>query len=91
MKLTEQEVTERYGKVGLKFKGYYKYTLSFEAIADDGAEIAASCGGNYHNIYRFFVTADNLFPVAPIDDWIWLSVKINGEEVFKKNEWSPRF
>jgi hypothetical protein len=86
-KLTEQEVTELYGNVRLKFKSYYKYSFTFGAVASDGALITARYGGNSDGIYRYELDAE--IEVVLGEDfksnWHGVSIYREGEEVF---DWS---
>jgi hypothetical protein len=55
-KLEKSEVLAMYGDVLLTFSSYYKYSFTFSGVAEDGAAISATVGGDSNNIYRFSVT-----------------------------------
>ncbi len=56
--LDKEQILERYGNVKLEFDSYYKYTFTFVGVAEDGAQVSASIGGDSRDIYRMEVSAD---------------------------------
>ena len=56
--LDKEQILERYGNVKLEFDSYYKYTFTFAGVAEDGAQVSASIGGDSRDIYRMEVSAD---------------------------------
>ncbi len=56
--MKKEQILEKYGNVKLKFDSYYKYTFTFVGVADDGAQVSTSIGGDAEDIYRMEVSAD---------------------------------
>ena len=63
MKLTKEEVLEKFKDVELKFSRYYKYTFTFEGTYGDYT-ISMGVGGNAVDIYRYEVTANEVETIA---------------------------
>ena len=56
--MNKEQILEKYGNVKLKFNSYWKYTFTFVGVADDGAQVSTSIGGDSDDIYRMDVCAD---------------------------------
>lgn len=79
--MTMAEVDAEFGNAELKFIRYYKYNFTFGAIVN-GKTITAALGGNHDDIYRETVEADKPVPFGKCDDWRYVSVSVDGAEVF---------
>ncbi len=53
-----EEFYEKYGDIKVKFKSYYKYVFTYEAMLADGKRLVVKCGGTPGDIYRHEVQAD---------------------------------
>jgi hypothetical protein len=56
-KLSTHDAIELYGSVPLYFGHYYKYAFTFYGVAEDGATVSITIGGNHDDIYRLEVNA----------------------------------
>ena len=65
--LSKAEFIERYGSVMVRFHSYYKYSFTFKAALDDGAELRVEVGGISDDIYRMEVVADYPEAVKDLD------------------------
>lgn len=77
--MTRDEAKELYGKVPCVFSGYYKYTFTFRGIADDGATITLSVGGNADDIYRYSVSPNTR---EFLEEAYAATIEKDGETVF---------
>lgn len=57
--MDEQEALKLYGGLPLFFNSYYKYSFTFNAIAEDGNKVFVTTGGSSDDIYRYSVDAES--------------------------------
>lgn len=57
--MNKTEFYNKYGKVQVKFSGYYKYCFVYDATLADGKRLVVWYGGDSDSIYKHDVTADN--------------------------------
>lgn len=83
--MSKEQILEKYGNVKLKFSSYYKYTFTFVGIADDGAQIRTSIGGDSGDIYKMDVDADSEETLIDMDTEC-ATVTMNGEKIGNYDE-----
>jgi hypothetical protein len=83
--MTKDQVDAEFGKVGLKFHSYFKYSFTFTGFADDGKTIEATYGRSNDDIYRYEVKARDEVPFVKCDDGWWLVRVFSGNT--KVFEW----
>ena len=87
MEQTLNTIKEKYGDVGLKFSGYYKYRFGFTGKADDGCDIYVSVGGVADDIYELDVDANSKETINSLSP-NYISITKNGKEIFEwRNYW----
>jgi len=81
--VTKEEALEKYGKVQLHFKNYYKYFFTFKGVAYDGAVIVYSFGGHADDVYRCEVDVEKPVTMAD-DDYAALRISKDGETIYEE-------
>lgn len=64
IKLTEQEMFDKYGNIELNFSHYHKYKFIY--VGDDGVSktFTAYIGGNADEIYNLEVSCDDICSIS---------------------------
>ena len=83
MPLSKEEAVARYGNVHCQFSSYWKYSFSFSGVADDGAEIRLSTGGNAADIYRYDIGPKT---TIVMEDACSATIVKNGEVIFEDHD-----
>lgn len=85
--MTKEEAISKYGDVPLKFSSYYKYSFRFSGVAEDGAAISISVGGDSDDIYKFEVNSETVLKLKD-EDYRYASIDKDGKEVWEdSNRW----
>lgn len=64
--MTLQEFLNEYGDEKVAFLSYYKFSFTFQGVAEDGTEITVTVGGDSDDIYKFTVNAGKLVTVRSL-------------------------
>ena len=64
LKISAEEVLEKYGNVRVVFQSYYKYTFTYGTTLPDGTIISVLVGGDGPGIYKRSVTAGEEVPIS---------------------------
>lgn len=66
--MTMKEFLDEYGNEKVSFLFYYKYSFTFQGVAEDCTEITITVGGSTDDIYKFDVKARELVTVKSLCD-----------------------